>query len=94
MAYCEVPTGKKFLNDCESRHFTWRLYLSTCLQAREVAKRLKRRGTKFYQLPSFTDEVDLNQKLAEWEGFYNYCRPHTSQKGKTPYEALREKLQS
>lgn len=30
----------------------------------------------------FTDDVDLNQKLAEWENFYNYCRPHISLKEK------------
>ena len=47
---------------------------------------------EFYQLLSYTDDVDLNQKLAEWEDFYNYCRPHTSLNGKTPYEVLREKL--
>ncbi len=34
----------------------------------------------FYQLLSSTDNVDLNQKLAEWEDFFNYCRPHTSLK--------------
>lgn len=49
---------------------------------------------EFYQLLSFIDDVDLNQKLAEWEGFSNYCRPHISLNGKTPYEVLREKLQS
>ncbi len=27
---------------------------------------------------SFSDDVDLNQKLVEWEDFYNYCRPHRS----------------
>ena len=36
--------------------------------------------------------VDLNEKLREWEKFYNYDRPHGAHKGKTPYEALREKL--
>ncbi|MBU4596655.1 MAG: integrase core domain-containing protein, partial [Desulfarculus sp.] len=35
-----------------------------------------------------------NRKLVEWEDFYNYCRPHRSLRGKTPYEVLREKLQS
>ncbi len=43
---------------------------------------------------SFTDDVDLNRKLVEWEDFYNYCRPQRSLRGKTPYEVLREKLQS
>ena len=49
---------------------------------------------EFYQVLSYTDDVDLNHKLAEWEDFYNYCRPHTSLNGKTPYEVLREKIQS
>jgi hypothetical protein len=48
---------------------------------------------EFYQLLSYTDDVDLHAKLAEWEQFYNFGRPHRALKGKTPYEALREKLQ-
>ena len=47
---------------------------------------------EFYQLLTFTGDVDLNAKLAEWENFYNYHRPHGAFQGKTPYEALREKL--
>ncbi len=49
---------------------------------------------EFHQLLSYTADVDLNAKLAEWENFYNYFRPHRSLKGKTPYEVLRDKLQS
>jgi len=48
---------------------------------------------EFYQLLTYTDDVDLNKKLAEWERFYNFSRPHGALKGKTPYEVLREKLQ-
>ena len=48
---------------------------------------------EFYQLLSYTDDVDLAQRLAEWENFYNYHRPHGAFAGKTPYEALRERLQ-
>jgi transposase InsO family protein len=44
---------------------------------------------EFYQLLTYTDDVDLNQKLAEWENFYNYSRPHGAFDGKTPYEAMR-----
>jgi len=44
---------------------------------------------EFYQLLTYTDDVDLNKKLAEWERFYNLDRPHGTFKGKTPYEALR-----
>ena len=40
-------------------------------------------------------EVGLNCnrfKIGEWERFYNFHRPHGAHNGKTPYEALREKL--
>jgi len=47
---------------------------------------------EFYQLLSYRDDVDLTQKLAEWENFYNFQRPHSAHAGKTPYEALRCKL--
>lgn len=47
---------------------------------------------EFYQLLTYTDDVDLNKKLAKWERFYNLDRPHGAFKGKTPYEALRCKL--
>ena len=47
---------------------------------------------EFYQLLSYKDDVDLEAKLAEWERFYNLARPHGAHQGKTPYEALREKL--
>jgi transposase InsO family protein len=47
---------------------------------------------EFYQLLTYTDDVDLNKKLAEWERFYNYGRPHGAFDGKTPYEALRSML--
>jgi len=40
--------------------------------------------TEFYQLLTYTDDVDLNSKLEAWEDFYNYDRPHISLDGKTP----------
>ena len=48
---------------------------------------------EFYQLLTYTDDVDLNQKLAQWEEFYNLNRPHKAHGGKTPYEALRSLLE-
>ena len=47
---------------------------------------------EFYQLLEYKGDVDLNNKLAEWEKFYNFSRPHSSHGGKIPYEILREKL--
>jgi len=41
------------------------------------------------------DNANLfNQKLKEWESFYNYQRPHGSLNGKTPFEKLQEKISS
>ena len=47
---------------------------------------------EFYQLLTYRDDVDLNEKLKCWEDFYNFNRPHSAHNGKTPYEVLREKL--
>jgi transposase InsO family protein len=33
----------------------------------------------------------FNDKLREWEDFYNYHRPHGSLDGQTPYERLRQR---
>lgn len=44
---------------------------------------------EFYQLLTYTDDVDLNKKLQAWENFYNFNRPHGAFEGKTPYEALK-----
>ena len=47
---------------------------------------------ELFQLLTYRDDVDLVKKLAAWEGFYNYDRPHGAHDGKTPYEVLRAKL--
>jgi len=44
---------------------------------------------EFYQLLSYTGDVDLNEKLKAWEDFNNFHRPHFSHMGKTPYEMMR-----
>jgi len=48
---------------------------------------------EFYQLLRYKGDVELEARLADWENFYNYQRPHRAHDGKTPYEALRERLQ-
>ena len=47
---------------------------------------------EFYQLLSYNGDVDLEVKLAEWENFYNFARPHGAHNGQTPYEVLRKRL--
>ena len=47
---------------------------------------------EFYQLLTYTDDVDLKKKLEAWEQFYNLNRPHAAHDGKTPYEVLRSLL--
>ena len=49
---------------------------------------------EFYQLLTYTDDVDLNKKLKNWEEFYNFNRPHGVFEGKTPYEKLNSILKS
>ena len=41
------------------------------------------------------DQAELfNDKLQEWEDFYNFNRPHGGLGGQTPYERLRQKTTS
>ena len=50
---------------------------------------------EFYQLldkDSIADDIHLfNDKLREWEDYYNYHRPHGALDGQTPYERLMAK---
>jgi transposase InsO family protein len=47
---------------------------------------------EFYQLldkDGIADDIHLfNDKLREWEDYYNYNRPHGALDGQTPYERL------
>ena len=36
---------------------------------------------EFYQLLTYTDNVNLHEKIAEWERVYNYERPHSAFSG-------------
>ena len=50
---------------------------------------------EFYQLldkDGVADDIHLfNDKLREWEDYYNYHRPHGALDGQTPYERLMQK---
>ena len=62
--------------------------------SRKVERSHRTDQQEFYQLLSYKGDVDLEQRLAEWERFYDFDRPHGAFAGQTPYEALRERLQS
>ena len=51
---------------------------------------------EFYQLldkDGITDDIHLfNEKLREWENYYNCHRPHGALAGQTPYERLMAKM--
>jgi len=53
---------------------------------------------EFYQLldqDGITDDIHLfNEKLREWEDYYNYHRPHGALDGQTPYERLLSKTKA
>ena len=52
---------------------------------------------EFYRLLDgvVIDDTKLfNDKLREWEDFYNYHRPHGSLNGQTPYERLKQRTQT
>src|SRR5512132_3941359 len=52
---------------------------------------------EFYRVldGAMIDDTKLfNDKLAEWENFYNYHRPNGGLGGQTPYERLRQKTQT
>ncbi|MEA2506707.1 MAG: hypothetical protein QOH48_1325, partial [Actinomycetota bacterium] len=54
-------------------------------------------GEEFYRLLDgvvIDDAEVFNEKLQEWEHFYNYARPHGGLGGQTPYERLRQKTAS
>ncbi len=62
---------------------------------RKVERRHKIDDEEFYRMLDgvVIDDAELfNEKLREWEDFYNYNRPHGALDGQTPYERLREKI--
>ncbi len=75
------------VEDRRIRHVYIRLHSPELNGKVERSHRSDKEG--FYQLLTHTDDVDLNKKLEEWERFYNYYRPHSAFKEKTPYEALK-----
>jgi transposase InsO family protein/transposase-like protein len=53
-------------------------------------------GEEFYRMLDgvvVDDARVFNDKLQEWEDFYNYHRPHGALGGQTPYERLKQKTE-
>ncbi len=67
-----------------------RFFCATCMKVVREAE--ARDAAAPGEVATDRADVDLEKKLAVWERFYNYDRPHGAHRGKTPYEALREKL--
>lgn len=51
----------------------------------KVERSQKTDKTEFYATIDF-DSDDLDSQLAEWQHYYNWLRPHSAHKGKTPME--------
>lgn len=41
---------------------------------------------------TYQSDLNLNEKLAEWEALYNFAKPHSAMNGKIPYERYLEKM--
>jgi len=61
----------------------------------KVERSLRIDEQDFYQLidqNGVSDNIHLfNEKLCEWEDYYNYHRPHEALQGRAAYERLIEK---
>lgn len=69
------------------------------LPASQRYKRLDKRWQRYEkQLPGHQVQIDVakvfNNKLQEWEDYYNYHRPHGGLGGQTPCERLRQKTKA
>ena len=47
---------------------------------------------EFYQMLDYKGDVNLRKKLAQWEDYYNFLRPHSAHTGKIPYEKLKQRM--
>lgn len=54
----------------------------------KVERSLRTDQEEFHQLLTRPNDVDINEKLVEWERLYNMDRLHGAFKGKTPNKAM------
>jgi transposase InsO family protein len=68
-------------------HLNGKVERSHCVDDQEFYQLLDKNGV--------TDDIHLfNEKLREWEDYYNYHRPHGALDGQTPYERLLAKARA
>lgn len=47
---------------------------------------------EIYQRLGYKGDVNLRKKLAQWEDYYNFLRPHSAYLGNTPYKKLKQRM--
>src|SRR6187431_2178618 len=91
----DVPqsVGCKTWPDSPSDLVRWNSRVRSCRAPRlngKVERSHRVDDQEFYQLldqDGISDDIHLfNDKLREWEDYYNYHRPHGALGGETPYE--------
>jgi transposase InsO family protein len=63
-------------------------------QSRTLPPHRRRRVLPLLDGTLIDDAKIFNDKLREWEDYYNYHRPHGALDGQTPYERLRAKTRA
>ena len=75
-----------------------RLMSSAARRPKRSRRRHRVDDQEFYQLldqHGISDDIHLfNDKLRQWEDYYNYHRPHGALDGQTPYERLLAKTRA
>jgi transposase InsO family protein len=84
---CNQRTAIRFLNEVRQR-LPFRILVLQTDNGAEFQSRFH--WQEFYQLldqNGISDNIQLfNEKLREWEDYYNYHRPHGALQGQTPFE--------
>ena len=82
-------TSKEFNEFCEKNHVQQSMSRAGCPYDNAPMERFYNTfKNEFYNLYSFTSDVDLDQKTLEFiYGKYNHKRPHTHNGGRTPHAA-------
>ena len=84
LAWCSLTEGSR---SGRTPHLNGKVERSHRVDDEEFYQALDRNGV--------LDDIHLfNQKLREWEEYYNYHRPHGALQGQTPFERLVAKIRA